>query len=106
AALVGMGACLGLAVGTKYSAMPTAVAIVAVASYYAWRVAHGMLDTGERYVNVRTFLVMLGTIGLSALVCAGYWLVRNAVRHGNPLYPVRTLGMPGVDLEYIIPVKA
>ncbi len=106
AALVGIGASLGLAVGTKYSAMPTAVVLALVVAYYAWRAAHGALASGERFFNARTVLAMLAAVAISGLACAGYWYVRNTVRHGNPLYPVSTLGLPGVDLKYIIPVKA
>jgi hypothetical protein len=105
ATLAALGVCLGLAVGTKYSALPTAAVLVAFVAFNAWRVSGGMLPNGERYFNARTLVVMLAEVGIPALLCAGYWLLRNAIEHHNPLYPIKTAGMPGVDLRYIIPIK-
>ncbi len=105
ASLVALGVCLGLAVGTKYSALPTAAVLVAFVAFNAWRVSGGMLPNGDRYFNARTLVVMLAEVGVPAALCAGYWLLRNAIEHHNPLFPIKTAGMPGVDLRYIIPVK-
>lgn len=100
-----LGASVGLAVGVKYSALPPALGIVAIVARYAWRGARER-DAEARVVwNARTFVVSMATIAGAALACGGYWLVRNLVEHGNPLYPVATAGLPGVDMRTIIPVK-
>ena len=105
ASLVALGVSLGLAVGTKYSALPTAAVLVAFVAFNAWRVSGGMLPNGEKYFNARTLVVMLAEVAVPALLCCGYWFLRNAIEHHNPLYPIKTAGLPGVDLRYIIPIK-
>jgi hypothetical protein len=105
ATLVALGVSLGLAVGTKYSALPTALVLIGLVVFNAWRVSGGMLPNGEKYFNARTLVVMLVQVGAPLLLCAGYWFIRNGVEHHNPLYPIAAAGMPGVDLRYIIPIK-
>jgi hypothetical protein len=105
ASLVALGVCLGLAVGTKYSALPTVAVLCAFVAFNAWRVSGGTLPDGERYFNARTLVVMLAEVAVPALLCTGYWLLRNAIEHHNPFYPIKVGGMPGVDLRYIIPIK-
>jgi hypothetical protein len=105
ATLAALGVSLGLAVGTKYSALPPALVIVVVAAFHAWRASLGTFPQGRRYFNARPFVMMLATIVLPAVACAGYWMLRNAIVHGNPLYPIATAGLPGVEMRYIIPIK-
>ncbi|MDB4879310.1 MAG: putative rane protein, partial [Gemmatimonadetes bacterium] len=100
-----LGAALGLAVGTKYSAIPMAVAVTLVAAYYAWRASRELDARGVVLYNARTIVVTLASILVPAAVTSGYWLLRNLVVHGNPLYPVAAAGLPGVDVRVIIPVK-
>ena len=75
-ALAGLG--LGLALGSRWYGL-TAVAGVAV----VWL---GALLVGRRGVvqTVRTGAIL----GASVLAAGGFWLVRNTVLTGNPLYPV------------------
>ena len=105
ATLAAFGASLGLAIGTKYSALPPAAVLIVFAAFHAWRVSGGMLPSGAKYFNARNLIVMLTVIAVPALLCTGYWLLRNTIEHHNPLYPIKTAGMPGVDLRYIIPIK-
>jgi hypothetical protein len=105
AMLLSFGASLGLAVGIKYSALPPALALFAIAAGHAWRASYQTSPAGQPYFNLRTLTVSLATIVAPALLCGGYWLLRNAVMHGNPFYPVATAGLPGVDMRVIIPIK-
>jgi hypothetical protein len=105
AALGALGACLGLAVGTKYSALPTVAVLGVIVVFKVWRAAGVTGPNGERYFNVRTVVMMLAVVVVPAVLCCGYWLLRNTIEHHNPLYPIKTLGLPGVDLRYIIPIK-
>jgi hypothetical protein len=105
ATLAALGAALGLAVGTKYSALPPALVIAVVAVHHLWRASFGTFRPGRRYFNARAFVVMLATIALPAIACGGYWMLRNAVVHGNPIYPLAAIGLPGVAMRYIIPIK-
>jgi hypothetical protein len=105
ATLVALGVSLGLAVGTKYSALPTAAVLIAFVAFNAWRVSGGIRPNGDTYFNARTLVVMLAEVGIPMFLCCGYWFVRNAIQHHNPLYPIATAGLPGVDLRYIIPIK-
>jgi hypothetical protein len=105
AMLLSFGASLGLAVGIKYSALPPALALFAIAAGHAWRASYQTSPAGQPYFNLRTLTVSLATIAAPALLCGGYWLLRNAVLHGNPFYPVATAGLPGVDMRVIIPIK-
>jgi hypothetical protein len=105
ATLVALGVSLGLAIGTKYSALPSALVIAVVVCLQARRAARAALTDGERVVDARTFAVILGCVAIPALLCAGYWLVRNTVVHHNPLYPVAVAGLPGVALSDISIVK-
>jgi hypothetical protein len=105
ASLGALGACLGLAAGTKYSALPTVAVLGAIVVFHAWRASGGTSANGRSYLNARTLVMMLLVVVVPAAVCCGYWLVRNTIEHHNPLYPIETLGLPGVDLRYIIPIK-
>lgn len=74
--LAGLG--LGISFGTKWYA-PPAVAI-AVA---AWAVA--MLLTREQ--RRRDTVVGLATVAAMVIVAGGFWLLRNLVETGNPVFP-------------------
>jgi hypothetical protein len=67
--LAGLG--LGLAFGTKWYALPTVGVVIAL-----WAVA-------RRRDVVRPGAALVGLI----VVAGGFWLVRNWVRTGNPLFP-------------------
>jgi hypothetical protein len=70
---------LGLAAGTKWYGLSCAAAIVAV-----WAAA-----TFVSRRRVRELLEHTGVVvGLAALA-GGFWLIRNWVRTGNPLFPVK-----------------
>jgi 4-amino-4-deoxy-L-arabinose transferase-like glycosyltransferase len=80
--LLTAAAALGLAVGTKYVALPLAAPFALALGLAAARGRarpRGMAATG---------LVLLAT--------GGFWFLRNLVLAGNPFYPVATLGLPGL----------
>jgi hypothetical protein len=70
---------LGLAAGSKWYGLSCAVALVAV-----WALVNFLPRR-----NLRSLLGQTGVlVGLAALA-GGFWLVRNWVRTGNPLFPVK-----------------
>ncbi|CAN5753929.1 hypothetical protein BH24ACT3_BH24ACT3_02040 [soil metagenome] len=66
------GLALGLAVGTKYTAVLPGVGVVVLAGVLA-----------RRGTRTRSLAVTVA----SALVVSGFWYLRNAVATGNPLFP-------------------
>lgn len=65
---------LGLAVGMKYSPLPTVLLIVVAATVVAMRTRRPTLRQAVVYVAVAAFF-------------GGFWYVRNLVELGNPVYP-------------------
>lgn len=76
-ALGGLG--LGLAMGTKWYGLPYAIAAIAV-----WAVGEYLWRRDPRRVLRATALLAGWT-----LVAGGFWLLRNLVLSGNPLFPQR-----------------
>jgi hypothetical protein len=81
------GLALGIALGTKWYGL-TAVAVVVV----VW-VAWGLLGRVSRHQLPRDAAVLLGMI----LAGGGFWLVRNLVESGNPIYP-KPVSLLGANL--------
>jgi len=75
--LAGLG--LGLALGSRWYGLTTVAVVVAV-----W-IASLLLARRPLHIVAR-FAVLLVTVVLSA---GGFWLVRNLVVTGNPLYPIK-----------------
>ena len=71
--LAGLG--LGLAFGTKWYALPYVPAVIGV-----WAVALGL---ARRRLPVRP----VGLVAGATLLVGGFWLLRNWVEYGNPVYP-------------------
>ncbi len=79
--LLTAAAALGLAIGTKYVALPLAA---------PFALALGLAARGRaRPTEVAAAVAVL-------LATGGFWLLRNLVVTGNPFYPVATLGLPGL----------
>lgn len=85
--LAGLG--LGLAFGTKWYGPTTVAVVIAV-----W--AAGMLLAERRPRRVASDGALL--VG-AVLLAGGFWLVRNAIEYGSPIYPapVRFLGITIFD---------
>ena len=77
--LVMAGLALGLALGTKWYGVSSTVAVTAV-----WIGAALLLGRGVRPVAVQT-------AGLTAvaLLTGGFWLLRNWIKSGNPVFPAK-----------------
>lgn len=76
-ALAGLG--LGLALGTKWYGTWAVAAVLAV-----WLAAQLAARRPARVVVRRG-----AALGVIALLSGGFWLVRNLVESGNPLYPLK-----------------
>jgi hypothetical protein len=85
--LVLAGLALGLALGTKWYGL-TAGAVLAVVWVAAQLIARARLARVARDGGVLLSVAALG---------GGFWLVRNLVESGNPLYP-KTVSIFGVQL--------
>lgn len=83
------GVCVGLAVGTKYTALGTVALPVAVAAIVLHRPWSG-------HARAISSLRGAGVAGVAATMALGPWLVRNAVVAGNPLFPF--LNRPFLDI--------
>lgn len=77
--LVLAGAGLGLSAGTKWYGVSTVLALVVL-----WLIAGALTRIRPRAL-LRAGLVMTGLI----TIAGGFWLLRNLVETGNPLFPVR-----------------
>jgi hypothetical protein len=101
--LVCLGLALGLALGTRFSLLPASAFIILALLAVMLKSDHDH-PTDPRLVNwpglCRAFIV----VGLGAFIGGGYWFARNALLHGNPLYPIGVLGLSGMSLDAISPV--
>jgi 4-amino-4-deoxy-L-arabinose transferase-like glycosyltransferase len=80
--LLTAAAALGLAVGTKYAALP-------LAAPFALALGLAAARRPARPAAVAATLAVLVATG-------GFWFLRNLALTGNPFYPVATLGFPGL----------
>ncbi len=87
------GACLGLALGTKFTVVGmVAVLCVVLAGVVAFRVR-------RRETSLGAGVAILAVVAAGIVVPAVFWYVRNQVLVGNPFYPVGLFGMKdGFDL--------
>jgi hypothetical protein len=104
ALLVGVGVSLGIAVGTKYTALPPALIILCALLWHLLRGRRTARPIAQP-LTLKQIATRLTLVALPALLCAGYWYVRNAVEHGNPVFPVSMFGLHGVTLDYLVPRK-
>ena len=83
---------LGLGLGTKTAAIVLALpfALPAVLAVGRGRARAGAPDT--RWPDAAAAAAAL----LVVLATGGFWYARNAWLTGNPIYPLRTLGLPGL----------
>jgi hypothetical protein len=81
--LAGLG--LGLAFGSRWYAVPAVIAVLG-----AWGVA-------ELVSRRRGAVADAGVLGGLVALVGGFWLIRNWVESGNPVFPVRVAPL-GVEL--------
>lgn len=92
--LVLSGLAAGLALGSKYTAVPFvgAMVVVFLVCLFVSAVRHRSAW--------RRLVAPLVALALPAIVAGIYWYVRNLVLAGNPLYPQGFLGLPdGFELS-------
>jgi len=77
-AILACGLAIGLAAGTKYTALGLGVLLVVVLAVDAWR------SDLRGAVLART----LGAFGVVAGISGGVWYALNVASHGNPFHPV------------------
>jgi hypothetical protein len=81
---------LGISLSIKYSALPAALYLGVVVVVVLARAREPM----------RRRVLYAGSLVAILVVVAGYWYAKNAIRHGNPFFPLY-LGHAGVsDAEY------
>ncbi len=106
ASMVGLG-CLGLAlgcaVGSRLSLLP-AFAFLVAAVIYVYRGNRSPINVAESANNKHWLIRILLPLGFGAFIGGGFWFVRNLLLHGNPFYPVRFMGLPGLPLDAVSPV--
>lgn len=102
AQIIAFGTALGLAIGSKYSALQPALILgllwlLHVARRH-WRRYEGCLQ----FLDFRALLRDVVPFAIPIVLCSAYWYIRNAVEHGNPLYPFAMLGMRGLPNAALI----
>jgi hypothetical protein len=85
--LVLAAAALGFAFGAKWYGVTSVVVVVA-----AW-ICCALVTSERRHLLVRRTSIVVGVV----LATGGFWLLRNAVQAGDPLYPQRVHAL-GVTL--------
>ncbi|HKG93055.1 MAG TPA: glycosyltransferase family 39 protein [Gemmatimonadaceae bacterium] len=104
------GAAVGLAAGSKLSALPPAAAIAAAALALGVRAGLRRPGPGEAAVPLgrpaprrrpRAWRSVLA-FAVPAALCGGYWYARNLGEHGNPFFPVSVIGLRGLDMRYFV----
>jgi hypothetical protein len=98
---VGIGGALGLAMGAKYSAGPPAVVL---GLFWAWYASRGQPseDFEQPLVDLRALGAQLPWFIAGTLPGMAFWYVRNAMREGNPVYPLSVGGLPGIPLPSLL----
>ena len=102
---VAFGTALGLAIGSKYSALQPAFILGLLWLLHIarrrWRPYEGCF----RFLDFRALLRDVMPAAIPVVLCSAYWYVRNAVQHGNPLFPFAVLGLRGLPNEALIYVR-
>jgi hypothetical protein len=82
-----VGLALGLACGSKYTALPVAAWV------WVWLFIHSLRVEGAR----RSAVLMAAVLGVGLFV-GGFWYLENLVLKGNPFYPVAVGPLPGAEV--------
>lgn len=82
------GLAAGLALGSKYTAVPFVGAMVAIFLVCL------LVSAARHKAAWRRLVAPLLVLALAAVVTGIYWYVRNLVLAGNPLYPQGIVGLP------------
>ena len=102
---IAFGTALGLAIGSKYSALQPALVLGAVwlvpVIRRHWRPYEGCL----RFLDGRAILRAVMPVAIPVVLCSAYWYLRNAVQHGNPVFPFSVMGLRGLPNDALIYVR-
>jgi hypothetical protein len=98
------GLAAGLGAGARLSLLPVCAFLAGGLLFVMIRSERCHLVPDEfrldwRWIS-RSFLIA----GMCAFFGGGFWYLRNALIHGNPVFPVSVLGLPGMPLDAISPV--
>jgi hypothetical protein len=101
----GIGAALGVALGTKYSAGPPVVVLGLVFLWQVWISPPGAASEAIDLPAGAQRWPMLwqgGALALGVLPGMAYWYGRNLIEQGNPLFPLSVAGLPGIPLRSLL----
>lgn len=111
--LVLSGACAGLALSTKYTALALPPALGLALLGWRWAIGEWRYAIRDKQQAIRDWLILCGV----ALAVWSPWLVKNLLLTGNPVYPFFFRGVywddwrawwydrPGTGLAYTAPWK-
>ncbi len=107
--VVAFGAAAGLALGSKYSVIPSLIVlgavwlVVLIAKSVLYPDNNGRDELASKRMR-RRFALSLSLMAASALMCGGFWYLRNLAATGSPVYPIATLGFKGMPLDQLTQV--
>lgn len=105
ATTIALGTAVGLALGSKYSAIQPVLVISAI---WFWRLIRRNIRAYEGCFRIPDWRAIgrdFVPFAIPVALCSAYWYVRNAVEHGNPLFPFAIFGMPGLPMRALIAVR-
>lgn len=103
--VIALGTAVGLALGSKYSAIQP---VIVIAGIWSWRLARRNFRAYEGCFRVLDWPAIgreLIAFAVPVVLCSAYWYVRNLIEHGNPLYPFAILGMRGLPMRALVYVR-
>ncbi|MBN2242451.1 MAG: hypothetical protein JW793_07150 [Acidobacteria bacterium] len=98
------GLALGLAAGTRLSLLPACLFLAGSLLVVMFRSGRTRIGKDGFRPDWPWIFRSLLITGSCAFAGGGFWYLRNAVIHKNPLFPVSMFGLPGLPLDAISPV--
>jgi len=101
------GLAAGLAAGSKVSMVSPIFAISIVTIVILLRSRHVWRVSGPSPIDVELNWAWIfkrtGVLTGAAFLGGGYWYLRNTIEQGNPFYPISILGLPGLQIDEMLP---
>jgi hypothetical protein len=95
------GLAIGLAAGSRFYLLPACAFLLLVLAFILLRSERSRFLSSDLRFNWPWFGRILLMVACCALIGGGFWYFRSAVLFGNPFYPIRMFGLPGLPLDYI-----